>query len=102
MRCSCKACGTYMVQTERGLFSGCQCPECGNICRDCMGSVDSPLTPDQLRERFSSMKLDAVTAEPADPPEWVERPSEWRKMLEPKTGKRPSHFIETAFFAAAF
>ena len=49
MRCSCKACGPYMVQTERGLFSG--------------------------------MKLDAVTAEPADPPEWVERPSEWRKML---------------------
>ena len=81
MRCSCKACGTYMVQTERGLFSGCQCPECGNICRDCMRSVDSPLTPDQLRERFSSMKLDAVTAEPADPPEWVERPSEWQKML---------------------
>lgn len=38
MRCSCKACGTYMVQTERGLFSGCQCPECGNICRDCMAA----------------------------------------------------------------
>ena len=26
-------------------------------------------------------QLDAVTAEPADPPEWVERPSEWQKML---------------------
>ena len=92
MRCSCKACGTYMVQTERGLFSGCQCPECGNICRDCMGSVDSPLTPDQLRERFSSMKLDAVTAEPADPPEWVDSQKQVKGHL----------LIETAFFAAAF
>ena len=91
MRCSCKACGTYMVQTERGLFSGCQCPECGNICRDCMGSVDSPLTPDQLRERFSSMKFDAVTAEPADPPECYSSKQIKGHLL-----------IGTAFFAAAF
>ncbi len=82
MRCSCKACGTYMVQTERGLFSGCQCPECGNICRDCMGSVDSPLTPEQLRQRFcSAVPESSFAAEPAEPPEWVERRSEWQKML---------------------
>ena len=43
MRCSCKACGAYMVQRERGLESGCCCPACGNVCRDCMGSVSGPL-----------------------------------------------------------
>ena len=53
MRCSCKACGAYMVQRERGLESGCCCPACGNVCRDCMGSVSGPLDVAALRDRFS-------------------------------------------------
>lgn len=81
MRCSCKACGTYMIQSEKGLLSGCKCPECGNACRDCMGSVEVPLTPEQLRERFTGANFQAATAQPLDPPEWAERIKDWRKML---------------------
>ena len=32
MRCSCRVCGTYMVQVEHGLQSGCKCPDCGTCC----------------------------------------------------------------------
>jgi hypothetical protein len=51
MRCSCKLCGVYMVQSERGLESGCRCPECLNICNDCMGTAQKPLTAEDLRSR---------------------------------------------------
>lgn len=81
MRCSCKACGTYMVQTERGLFSGCQCPECGNICRDCGQRRFSAYAGSASRTIQQHEARLLITAEPADPPEWVERPSEWQKML---------------------
>ena len=49
MRCSCRVCGTYMVQIERGLESGCKCPDCGNECHDCMGSAQPPMSVEQLR-----------------------------------------------------
>ncbi len=49
MRCSCRACGTYMVQVEYGLESGCKCPDCGNMCRDCMGSEQPPMSPMELK-----------------------------------------------------
>ena len=67
-----------MVQTERGLMSGCQCPDCGNVCRDCMGSVEAPMSPDQLRARFESGALssaggDMPRAALEEPPEWAER-----------------------------
>ncbi|MBQ2662501.1 MAG: hypothetical protein IJF80_07610 [Clostridia bacterium] len=48
MRCSCKRCGTYMVQAERGLNSGCCCPECFEFCSDCMGSRETPVSKDSL------------------------------------------------------
>lgn len=37
MRCSCKECGTYMVQADSDLL-GCVCPDCGYRCRDCLGT----------------------------------------------------------------
>ena len=49
MRCSCRVCGTYMVQMEHGLESGCKCPACGDVCRDCMGSAQQPLSVEELR-----------------------------------------------------
>ncbi len=49
MRCSCRLCGAYMVQSERGLESGCRCPECLNTCNDCMGTAQKPLTAEELR-----------------------------------------------------
>ncbi len=53
MRCSCRACGTYMVQVEHGLESGCKCPECGCMCRDCMGSAAGPMSIAALRAQMS-------------------------------------------------
>ena len=57
MRCSCRVCGTYMVQVEHGLQSGCKCPDCGNECHDCMGSAQPPMSVEQLRERLEFMAL---------------------------------------------
>ena len=37
MRCSCKECGIYMVQSESEHL-GCVCPECGYRCKDCLGT----------------------------------------------------------------
>lgn len=49
MRCSCKRCGTYMVQEERGLESRCICPECFNTCHACMGGTEGgPLSGEEL------------------------------------------------------
>ena len=49
MRCSCRACGTYMVQDEKGLFSRCVCPQCFCACSACMGTIGEPLDPQTLR-----------------------------------------------------
>ncbi|MDO4543871.1 MAG: hypothetical protein Q4C01_04880 [Clostridia bacterium] len=49
MRCSCQKCGTYMVQNEKGLDSGCICPECFTKCSACMGGEEGPLDKDSLR-----------------------------------------------------
>ena len=37
MRCSCKECGTYMIQADSDRL-GCVCPDCGYRCRDCLGT----------------------------------------------------------------
>lgn len=37
MRCSCRVCGQWMVQSE-GEQMGCVCTECGYRCRDCLGT----------------------------------------------------------------
>ena len=50
MRCSCQVCGTYMVQREQGVQSGCVCPECFHTCTACISPEGGqPLGPDQLR-----------------------------------------------------
>ena len=50
MRCSCQACGTYMVQDEKGLGSRCICPECFFVCSACMGTREAPVPPESLRD----------------------------------------------------
>jgi hypothetical protein len=71
-----------MVQSERGLQSGCVCPACGNACRDCMGSVEAPLTPGQLRARFAGGAQESFVAQSEETlREQAEQPAEWRKLL---------------------
>lgn len=48
MRCSCKKCGTYMIQAESD-HQGCVCPEpdCDYRCNDCLGT-NTVVTRDKL------------------------------------------------------
>jgi len=62
MRCSCKVCGTYMIQAESNLL-GCVCPDCGYRCRDCLGT-NTVVSRDMLKDlaldpRFSPENLAA-------------------------------------------
>ncbi len=65
MRCSCKECGTYMIQADSDLL-GCVCPDCGYRCRDCLGTdtvgsrenlgrlaADPRFSPDALAANFA-------------------------------------------------
>ena len=52
MRCSCRECGTYMIQAESD-YLGCVCPDCGTRCRDCLGT-DTVVS----RERLKDLSLD--------------------------------------------
>ena len=45
MRCGCPLCGALTVQQQHGMSSQCICPECGWICRDCMGDGQGKFTP---------------------------------------------------------
>ena len=56
MRCACRVCGAYMVQVEEGLQSGCKCPECLSVCRDCMGSDQPPMSVEELRTRAELLR----------------------------------------------
>lgn len=56
MRCSCKNCGVYMIQSEDSHL-GCVCPECGSRCTACLGT-DSVMS----REAIASMKSDPFLA----------------------------------------
>ena len=51
------------------------------MCRDCMGSVQGPMTPDEIRETFigfvPTITPDQFVAE--EVPE--DRPLDWRKLL---------------------
>ena len=72
MRCSCKECGTYMVQADSDRL-GCVCPDCGYRCRDCLGT-DTVASRERLRElafdpRFDPEQLAANFAAPAEEPE---------------------------------
>ena len=54
MRCSCKVCGTYMVQRERGVESGCICPQCFTVCTACISPLGGkPLSPEDLKEAYA-------------------------------------------------
>ena len=55
MRCSCKECGTYMVQAESDHL-GCVCPDCGYRCRDCLGT-DTVVPKERLRELASDPRF---------------------------------------------
>lgn len=53
MRCSCRVCGTYMIQREKGIESGCVCPECLNTCTLCtMSDGGTPLSPGELAAAY--------------------------------------------------
>ena len=72
MRCSCKVCGTYMIQTESERI-GCVCSDCGYRCNDCLGT-DTVVTRDRLAglafdPRFSPENIQAQF-EPRDEEEW--------------------------------
>lgn len=71
MRCSCKQCGTYMIQAESDHL-GCVCPDCGTRCRDCLGTdtvvsreelaalaSDPRFSPENLAENFTRHPEDA-------------------------------------------
>ena len=48
MRCNCQVCGTYMVHAESfGL--GCVCPECGQRCKQCLGT-NTVVSRDDLKK----------------------------------------------------
>lgn len=49
MRCGCPMCGTYMVQRERGLESGCICPACSEKCNACVADGQHPSTVEDIR-----------------------------------------------------
>lgn len=44
-----------MAQVEHGLMSGCKCPECANECHDCMGSVQPPMSIEELKLRAGAL-----------------------------------------------
>lgn len=56
MRCSCRNCGVYMVQSEDSHL-GCVCPECGERCTACLGT-NSVMS----RESIESLKKDPALA----------------------------------------
>jgi len=56
MRCSCRYCGVYMVQSEDSHL-GCVCPECGERCTACLGT-NSVMS----RESIESLKKDPALA----------------------------------------
>ena len=58
MRCSCRVCGTYMVQREQGVESGCVCPECFSVCTACVTPEGGqPLSPEALKRLFLSRQF---------------------------------------------
>lgn len=58
MRCSCRVCGTYMVQDEKGLNSRCICPQCFSTCSACMGTIGEPMSVESLR--FVALEREAA------------------------------------------
>lgn len=71
-----------MVQAEYGLQSGCKCPECGNMCRDCMGSVQEPLCKEKLAARYADTAYEITPINEERIEECSEEQDlDWRKLL---------------------
>ncbi len=73
MRCSCKACGTYMIQAESDHL-GCVCPDCGYRCTDCLGT-DTVVSRENLAAlagdpRFQPESLADAFRRDEDEDEW--------------------------------
>ena len=72
MRCSCKECGTYMIQAESDHL-GCVCPDCGYRCNDCLGT-DTVVSRDRLKELAFDRRFDpenlAASFEQNEDEEW--------------------------------
>lgn len=68
MRCSCRVCGTYMVQDEKGLSSRCICPQCFSTCSACMGTIGEPLPLEDLKF-VALMRESADSAAPVEFPD---------------------------------
>ncbi len=81
MRCSCKECGSYMIQAESDRL-GCVCPDCGYRCDDCLGTntvvsreklsalaMDPRFSPENLAASFTGTEEDVAWEEPR---EWNE------------------------------
>ncbi len=84
MRCGCSVCGSYMVQSEKGLDSTCVCPTCFHKCNACMGTQQTPLQPDDLKRQIAlrrSMEYDgSIDPDLADPMQENDS-GDWRKHL---------------------
>jgi len=55
MRCGCPSCGIYMIQSEKGLQSGCICPNCMYTCNACMGT-NPPLNAKELAQYYAQQQ----------------------------------------------
>ena len=58
MQCGCPHCGTLTVHELHGMESRCVCPNCGWICRDCLGDGGgfAPLTREQVQAMKEAKK----------------------------------------------
>lgn len=79
MRCSCKRCGTYMIQQEQGTESRCICPQCFFTCTACVApSGGQPLSPIGLRQAYLARQQTPAVEEadpfhgPAGPEEFID------------------------------
>ncbi len=59
MNCGCPLCGTLTIHEVRGMESRCVCPNCGWVCRDCLGDGNgrfAPLTKEEAEKMRSLVK----------------------------------------------
>ena len=72
MRCSCRVCGTYMVQDEKGIHSRRICPQCFSTCSACMGTIGEPLDIESLKitAKLREIEDDQKTINDFDDYEW--------------------------------
>lgn len=68
MRCSCKKCGTYMIQQELGAGSRCICPQCFFTCSACVTTEGgAPLSKEGLKELYRARVRFSGEEEAPDP-----------------------------------